>query len=62
MKTVGYQDVLGGCIHLYKNVKKPKQKRWERFYEALSELKHTGNIIIYRYEKRKLKRLKFKGM
>ena len=60
MKTIGFKDNAGGRIHLYFNVSK-KETRWERFFNALNELKHTGNITIYRVKGNKAKKLKTKG-
>jgi len=58
MKTIAFKDIAGGTVHAYVNTKKPKQKRWERFFEALEDLKHTGNIVIYRAKGQKLTKLK----
>ena len=60
MKTVGFRDIVGGGINCYVNKSKPKQKRMERFFEGLEELRHTGNIVIYRIEGNKAKKLKVK--
>lgn len=60
MKTIGFKDNAGGLIHLYFN-KSKKETRWERFYNALNELKHTANITIYRIKGNKVKKLKRKG-
>lgn len=60
MKTIAFKDRLGGSIHAYQNNKKPNQKRWERFFEGLNELKHTGNIIIYRVNGNKLSKISVK--
>lgn len=61
MKTVAYKDKLGGRINGYFNVKNPNQKRWDRFFEGLKDLEHTGNIIIYRVKGNKVKQFKIKG-
>ena len=60
MKTIGFKDIAGGSINIYFNQKDPKQKRWERFYQALLELEHTGNIILYRINGNKINKLKLK--
>ena len=57
MKSLAFRDILGGSIHVYSNLKKPNQKRWKRFFEGYEELKHTGNIIIYRTSKNKCKKI-----
>lgn len=61
MKTIAYQDVAGGSIHLYENKSKPNQTRWERYNEALEDLKPMARIKIYRFERGKLKLLKIKS-
>tara|TARA_R110000868_G_scaffold323712_1_gene584651 strand:+ start:253 stop:441 length:189 start_codon:yes stop_codon:yes gene_type:complete len=60
MKTIGYRDILGGSINCYVNKNNPNQKRWDRFFEALKDLNHTGNIVIYRINGIKVKQLKVK--
>ena len=60
MKTIGYKDILGGSINCYVNKTDPTQKRWDRFFEGLKDLQHTGNIVIYRINGMKTKKLKVK--
>ena len=60
MKTIGYKDRNGKTIHLYFNANK-RQSRWERFFEGLKELKHTGNINIYNVKGNKATLIKIKG-
>ena len=60
MKTIGYKDILGGSINCYVNKTDPTQKRWDRFFEGLKDLQHTGNIVIYRINGIKTKKLKVK--
>ena len=61
MKSIAFKDMAGGQIRQYINQNKPNQKRLERIYEALEELKHTGNIIIYKTKGNKLTKLKIKS-
>ena len=61
MKTIAYQDRAGGCLHGYFSKDNPRQTRWQRFFKALKDLEHTGNIIIYRINGKKAKKLKVKG-
>lgn len=60
MKTIAFRDISGGSIQCYFNKKKPMQKRWDRFFEGLSDLSHTGNICIYRTNMKKTKLLTIK--
>ena len=57
MKTIGFRDIAGGSIHLYINKGNPEQKRHDRIKEAINDLKHTGNIIVYLINGRKYRRL-----
>ena len=58
MTNLAFQDIAGGSIHVYSaHQNLPK---WERINKALSELRHTGNIIIYLYKGRKLRKIKTK--
>lgn len=38
-----------------------RQKKWDRIAEALRELEHVGNIIVYLAKDRKLRRLFARG-
>jgi trehalose-6-phosphatase len=57
MKTIGFRDIAGGSIHLYKDKTNDQQPRHERIQAALQDLKHTGNIIVYLINGRKHRRL-----
>ena len=61
MKSIAYQDILGGSIRVYREPKDKPLKRWERYKKALEDLEYTGCIKIFRYERGKLKLLKVKG-
>lgn len=60
MKTIGFRDIAGGSIHIYKNVKEPSQKRIDRIKEGLKDLKHTGCIVIYLIKGNKYRRIAVK--
>ena len=62
MKTIGFRDVAGGPVRLYENKSKPNQKRHDRVRDALNDLRHTGNIVVYLINGRKYRCLYFKGM
>lgn len=58
MTNLAFQDIAGGSIHVYSaHSNLPK---WERINKAFAELRHTGNIIIYLYKGRKLRKIKVK--
>jgi hypothetical protein len=58
MTNIAFQDIVGGTVNVYTaNKHLPK---WERIDKALKELEHTGNIIVYLYKGRKLRRIKVK--
>lgn len=58
MTNLAFQDIAGGTIHVYSA--NPSLPKWERINKAFDELKHTGNIFIYLYKGRKLRRIKVK--
>ena len=58
MKTIAYQDVIGGTLHGYF---KEGESRHERIQNALKELKHTGRIFVYLIKGNKKRRLFYKS-
>lgn len=58
MTNIGFQDIAGGRINIYSA--SPELPKWVRINKALKELKHTGNIIIYLYKGRKLRKITIK--
>jgi hypothetical protein len=57
MKTIAFKDKAGGSLHAYFNAKDPRQPRHDRIKEALEDLKHTGNIIIYLVKGNKVRKI-----
>lgn len=62
MQSIVYQDRASGTMYIYQP-KYPAQRslyeetRIERIMNALTELKHTGNINIFLYKKGKLRKI-----
>jgi hypothetical protein len=55
MTNIAYQDIQGGCIHVYtKNKHLPK---WERLKKARKELESMAQIKIFLYKKGRLIKL-----
>lgn len=56
MKSIVYQDRSSGAMFIYnpQQIKFDIIKYHDRIMQALTELKHVGNINIYLYKKRKL--------
>ena len=55
MKSIGFQDVLGGAIHVYTT--KERIPRQERIKRAFRELKHTGRIKIFLIDGNKARKI-----
>jgi hypothetical protein len=58
MKTIAFQDILGGSIHGYF---KEGETRHERIKNALEDLRHTACIKVFLVKGKKLRLLFKKG-
>lgn len=59
MKTIIWQDKASGTMYQFN---RPDLKRNERIKQALIELRHLGNCLIYLQDGNKLKPINNKGL
>lgn len=62
MTSIIYQDRASGTMYIYRPEYPSQrsfyeQKRNERIFAALEELSHMGNINIYLYKKKRLRKI-----
>ena len=55
MKSIGFQDIAGGAIHIYTT--RERISRLERIRRALADLRHTGMIKIFLIDGRKVREI-----
>ena len=61
MKNIAYRDrnnlAPSGAVKVYGSPAINQRPRWTRFFDALRELRGTGNINVYMVRGRKVRRI-----